>query len=453
MRSKFRKVNKALGKLLAAHPFYGSMAVKLPIEEADGRVATIGCDGEAIFVDSEWLMRADPYDVMVSLAHLVTACALKHHLRREDRHYGFWQEASRAVTNHILQDSGVLALTPQWNKYAGRVSNNSVEQIYNKIVQERQEEADEEERERRENEKGDEEDDNYDEDDDYDDEDEEDDDDDEDDDWDDDDNEKEEQKVSGASVLETKPELPQNAKKGVFGEVMDAPTDGGEHDKKNKALDWDIAAREAQRLCNMRGDEIPSAVEEAVLDGKGPERDWEELLREFMFNISKDDYSWVNPNKRFAWQDVFLPGKRGEGMGEIAMVLDTSGSISREELQMFWTGIKNIVEELLPEKIVIYSCDTEVRKVEEYDPGNLPDELEVSGRGGTYFRPAFEAIANSGADPAVILYWTDLDVHNNEWGDEPASPVIWLQSRQAQYYGMKPEVPFGRVIPVYKENR
>lgn len=440
-------LRKAAGKLLASQPFYGSMVVRMPVEETEDKIETIGCDGDTIYANSTWTANADIYDVQVGLAHVVTACALKHHVRRGYRNYNIWQQASQMVTSSILFNSGVTFNKKMAHSlHSGLEGDTSVEEMYDKLHDEikgEQEQQKQQEQNNGNNEadsQGSQSQGNQDQSSDQ--------------KQDSSQAQKGGQKSGGSSVAESveqvmanySEELPKNSKDGPLGEVMDAPK-GEENKQEHK---WNVNVRIAQRLNDMRGDEVSRAVKEKLIEGKAPPINWQELLREYMFKIAKNDYTWTNPNRRYAWKGIYLPGMRSNEMGTVSIVIDTSGSISKEELQVFWNGIRNIMEELLPEKLIVYACDNQIHEVNEYDSGDLPDTLEVSGHGGTDFAPAFKEIDRRGDNPQVILYWTDLNVHSAGFGQEPDAPVLWLKTPTKG--DMQPP-PFGTVIPLEKGDR
>ena len=121
-------------------------------------------------------------------------------------------------------------------------------------------------------------------------------------------------------------------------------------------------------------------------------------------------------------------------------MLDTSGSISARELAVYTAAVLGILEETGPEQVALIQCDTQVRHVAYLEPGESFDTIEVIGRGGTRFQPAFDWIAESGFAPAVIVYATDLG--SADVPEDPGIPVIWLTPTRGR------AVPFGDVVEV-----
>ena len=121
-------------------------------------------------------------------------------------------------------------------------------------------------------------------------------------------------------------------------------------------------------------------------------------------------------------------------------MLDTSGSISARELAIYVANLLGIIEETGPEQVAIIQCDAEVKRVDYLGPGETTDRIEVHGRGGTRFQPAFDWIAESGFAPHVIVYATDLDFSRS--AGRSGTPVIWLTPTRGR------SVPFGEIVEV-----
>ena len=171
---------------------------------------------------------------------------------------------------------------------------------------------------------------------------------------------------------------------------------------------WDEAMHQALNLAKAQG-KAPGAVEEAVRDAHRSTLDWRSLLRRYMTDAAKSDYSWSVPNRRFIDSGLYLPSIRSEGMGTLAVIIDTSGSVDSDALAAFWSEIREVAAGIEPERIVVLQVDAAVQHEEHYAPGELPERIVVKGRWGTDFRPGFARLAEQGIRPAVCLYFTDMD--------------------------------------------
>ena len=444
------RVRTAIARLLSDQPFYGSLAMRMTLEESES-VRTMGCDGRRILYNDKWSHEAEMHDLKVALAHIVTACALEHNLRRGMRDYAIWQEASRAVTGFILNSSGIArSAHSSWD-----YSDKSVEEVYDDLAG-RQEQQEQREKEREEEEKreqqaagsasgGEGESQKQEE-------------------------QKQEEQTDGnggsgddaadgragesqGEEMSQEQEASQPADKygrldatyGPIGEVLDAPEETDTHEM---ALSMNLAARSAGKLTEMYGTAIPGGLREFITSaGAAPDMAWQDVLKEYMHEIAKEDYSWVPPNSRYLWQDMYLPSMRSEGSGHIAVVIDTSGSINEESLKMFWAGVREMMDEVVPTGVTIICCDAQVHSVHEFTQHNLPEDLDTSGGGGgTRFTGVWKHITEAAEPPMAVLFWTDLCVPKHYVGDDPGVPVLWLKVGSV-YRSAKPITPdFGTVI-------
>src|SRR5579859_7310770 len=78
--------------------------------------------------------------------------------------------------------------------------------------------------------------------------------------------------------------------------------------------------------------------------------DWRELLRRFWSEATPADYSWMRPNRRHLWTGLYLPGVVREGVGEVAIAIDCSGSVSARQLRLFEAEVRSILEGQRPER-------------------------------------------------------------------------------------------------------
>ena len=212
---------------------------------------------------------------------------------------------------------------------------------------------------------------------------------------------------------------------------MDAPAGSGDDASAGQAAPdvsaeeqaWDEAMHQALNLAKAQG-KAPGAVEETIRDAHRSTLDWRSLLRRYMTDAAARDYSWSVPNRRFIDSGLYLPSIRSEGMGTLAVIIDTSGSVDSDALAAFWSEVREVAAEIEPERIVVLQVDAAVQDEEHYAPGELPDQIVVKGRWGTDFRPGFARLAEQGIRPAVCLYFTDMDCDRYPEG-EPPFPVVW----------------------------
>jgi predicted metal-dependent peptidase len=164
--------------------------------------------------------------------------------------------------------------------------------------------------------------------------------------------------------------------------------------------------------------------------------DWRELLRRAWSDTIPADYSWMRPNRRHLWSGLYLPGVTCEGVGEIAIAVDCSGSVSARELGLFETEIRSLLAGQRPRQVHVLYFDAEVHKVDTYQAGETIALTPVGG-GGTDFGPCFEWLRERGIVPQTLVFLTDLC---GSFPDEaPPYPVIWASTENRR-------TPFGHVV-------
>ena len=122
-----RRVSDCVTALLREQPFFGSLALRLPIR-ADASRETVASDGREIRYSPRWIANTDAHVIETAMARVVLACALKHHTRRGERDPERWQRASQLVTHALLRDAG-FTLPPDAEAWDGI----SVEQAYDRL--------------------------------------------------------------------------------------------------------------------------------------------------------------------------------------------------------------------------------------------------------------------------------------------------------------------------------
>ena len=122
-----RRVSDCVTALLRDQPFFGSLALRLPIRADAGR-ETLASDGHEIRYAPQWVADTDADLIKTAIGRVVLACALKHHTRRGERDPERWQRASQLVTHGLLRDAG-FKLPPDAEAWDGI----SVEQAYDRL--------------------------------------------------------------------------------------------------------------------------------------------------------------------------------------------------------------------------------------------------------------------------------------------------------------------------------
>jgi len=239
-----------------------------------------------------------------------------------------------------------------------------------------------------------------------------------------------------ATLPESKDEDQSGSDPGGCGEVRDAP-DGSESGKTEAENDWKVTTAQAARVAKSMGN-LPDDLERLVGDLLASKVDWREVLRRFISQAAKNDYSWSRPNRRHIAQGLYLPSLYSEAMGELVVAVDTSGSIGQEELDQFASELTSIAEDTEPKAIHVVYCDTSVAHTEQFTKEDLPLQLAAKGGGGTDFRPPFAWVEEQQIQPVCLVYLTDM--YCSDFPQEPNYPVLWISTSD------QTNAPFGEVI-------
>ena len=160
---------------------------------------------------------------------------------------------------------------------------------------------------------------------------------------------------------------------------------------------------------------------------KAAKIDWRALLRLWLHDRIKSDWSSYPFSKKFIHRGLYMPSLSVESPGHIVFAIDTSGSMSATDLGEIVAEIRSF-RETFPSRLTIIQADASIQsvtKLDEFDGTELPSTMALRGRGGTDFRPVFDWVDNEDSSPStLIIYATD------GFGSfpirTPAYPVIWL---------------------------
>jgi predicted metal-dependent peptidase len=178
----------------------------------------------------------------------------------------------------------------------------------------------------------------------------------------------------------------------------------------------------------------------------GAKIDWRALLRSWLHDRIRNDWSLWPPSKKHIHRGLILPSVGVEAPGHLVFAVDTSGSMSDSELALIYAEVRNF-RETFPCRLTILQADTNIKSIVEYgemDGTEIPDRVSVHGRGGTDFRPVFDWMNNqySGQGSALLFATDGYGTFPNH---PPPFPVIWLKTPVAIEDS---KFPFGSVVPL-----
>ena len=390
------KMTKARVYLLKNKPFFGKLAMDLDFVESS-QFDTMAVDGQRIFYNPDFVNKITFLETVGVIAHEVLHVVFKHHLRRNDRDPFYWNVAGDYVINDVLIEEGFEL--PENPLHDPKYHKTTTEKVYAEVY------------------KGDDSDDSNT----------------------DSDSDSDGDNSDGDSTKDS-------LAKRMFGEVIDAvseedgqPLSKEEIEKLEQEInDKVIDAKTVSKDCGKGGDAFKSMMDIV----KQQSVSWEEVLGNLVLEkTTTNDYNFNNANRRFIYQNMYLPSVEKKPSPKGAVALDISGSVSKEDMAMMQDAINNIIPVANFEELTILYCDDAVRQVDTYSSGEEV-ELDYICGGGTDYEPVFKYVNKQlDDDIAFLVYLTDGYCYPPSSG-EPDYPVIWATTGTSRYF------KFGEVVDV-----
>ncbi len=420
------KIMRAKAKLILDFPFFGTLCAGMFFVE-DKSCQGVWTDGKKAGYNPFYIESSRFDEVVGMTAHIVLHRALGHHRRVSSRDFMLWNTACDYSINWILADSGFTL--PEGHLLREDLKGLSAEEIYLVLLAEKDENKGESKEKKNKNkeiasvdselnssssesepEEGLDQEikssrDNPDD---------------------------ENDGADGTQKENKKSKLPQ-----LSGEVREPEIDSSPDSNEIKP---DILLHQAFNSALNEG-KIPGSLKRAVENYINPVLDWKELLSRFIEKSGKSDYTWTSPNKRLVSMGIYLPGIKSEKAENIVIAIDTSGSISEEEIKIFNSELKAALSSF-DGRITLLGCDTEVNLAMEISSWEIPEKIQFTGGGGTDFRPPFEWAEKNLSFVRCLFYLTDLN--SSRYPEEPYYPVLWITTNR--HYMKKP--PFGEIINI-----
>ena len=132
---------------------------------------------------------------------------------------------------------------------------------------------------------------------------------------------------------------------------------------------------------------IPAGVKRLIQDMTEPKMNWRELLRMNLESTMKSDYTWMRASRKGWHMDAVMPGMNLEPMIDVAISIDASGSMLDRMLKDFLAEVAGIMEQFPNYRIHVLSFDTEVYNPQQYNSENLENIADYEVQGGWHFAP------------------------------------------------------------------
>jgi predicted metal-dependent peptidase len=391
--------DKASNGLLIKHPFFANGFLQHEVVFTT-EVKTASTNGKVLKINPDYMDSLKHAQRVTLFAHETWHVYNLDHVRMNGRDLKQWNEAADFVANLALKDAG-LEPFPHW-LYDERFREMSVEQVYRLRQQDKQD--------------------------------------------------KPSNGQGQAQQGQGKPQAGQGQPSqgnGSQGQQGQAEEQGEVMGEVEQAEDTSQAEEQAVKTVNQakaiakRMGKMPASLERAV-ENRSSNTDPREVLARFMTEQAQSDYSWHKQERQYIPHDLFAPALYNETLGKFVVAIDTSGSISAEEIQKSVAFILSCLDSLADydsaNTVTVIYCDASVQGVEELESGM---KCKPCGGGGTDFKPPFDYVEKEQIAPAGLIYLTDG--YCDSFPIAPSYPVIWGLFTSCA--GFKP--PFGETVELF----
>jgi predicted metal-dependent peptidase len=188
---------------------------------------------------------------------------------------------------------------------------------------------------------------------------------------------------------------------------------------------------------------LPGGITTIIKSIIEPPVAFEILLPRYASQIiaGKEEYTFNPIKKRYALEyGIVLPSISKKEVPRVIVAIDTSASISNNELKIFAGGIKKI-SAITPEITIITHDATVHQVIRTNEIESFLKNMRFVGRGGTSHVPVFRWIEKNKAYPDVLICLTDGETEIPD--KKPRYPVIWALTEDGK------EQPWGINIKLY----
>jgi predicted metal-dependent peptidase len=365
-------ITARVGLLLRAS-FFGNLATRLKLTNADEWCPTAATDGRNFYYNSRFIKMLKPKEIEFLFGHEVLHCVYDHFGRRGSRDPQLFNIANDYCVNADLKKHGVGEfITSVPCLYDRKYEGMSSEEIYD-ILYENAE------------------------------------------------------KIDISSLL-----------KQLLDEHLDGEGDGegkeGEgkgrpqlSEAEKQAIRDEIKEAVLAAAQTAGAGNLPAGVKRIIQELTEPKMNWRELLRMQLESTIKSDYTWMRASRKGWHMDAVMPGMNLDPMIDIAVAIDTSGSIGEAMLKDFLGEIQGIMDSFPAYRINVFCFDTEVHAPAVYTSDNLDSitEYEPAGGGGTDFDAIYNYLKAEEIEPKRLVVFTD-GYPFGSWGDEQYTDTVWI---------------------------
>lgn len=376
VQARERLVTARIG-LLLRHSFFGNLATRLTLTNADEWCSTAATDGLKFYYNSKFIMMLKPKEVEFLVAHEVLHVVYDHMDRRGTRDPQLWNIADDYAVNADLKRHKVgQFITTVPCLYEQKYDGKAAEEIYDDLM-------------------------------------------------------KNVQKININDLIDQMiDDHMDNADDGEGD--SDGDQDGKGKRPKMSPEERERARQEIKQAIinaaqSAEAGSLPKGVERLIKQATDPVMPWRELIQTNLTSAIRTDFSWMRPSRRSWHIDAVLPGMTPGEEIDVVVAIDMSGSISNKQAQAFLGEISGMMEAFDGYKVHVFCFDTDIYNPQDFTSENLDtiDGYEPAGGGGTDFDAIFDYLKKIGNVPKRLIVFTD-GYPCGSWGDKDYCDTTWI---------------------------
>ena len=374
-------IRQARSLLANLDPFFATIAYNLEIHREDG-IPTMGTDGAKLFYNLKFVEALKKQELINSWRHEIGHIIFRHHTRRGNRNPMKWNIAGDIVINLMLEKCGYdMSFMDRFSipmAFARQFEGLTTEEVYNKLPDEQCPSCGDKMGDHTVGPDG---------------------------------------KVTNGKGQPCK--LPK------CGCIKDAGKTKEELEKAD--AEAEVLINQAEQVVKMQQGNLPAGLDRLLGQLKQTKLDYRDILPEFIqTSVNHDDIDWLKPVRRMFGAGYYIPRLYNPTIDDVAVGLDTSGSIGGAILEQFFGEVQGVFEQLRPKSLILVDCDAAVHQVRTLtiDDFPIPVGMNAKGGGGTDFRPVFEYFEKQETKPTCLIYLTDL--YGTFPDEAPEYPVLWV---------------------------
>ena len=370
-------VTARIGLLLKA-PFFGNLATRLELVNADDWCPTAAVDGRRFFYNTKFVNMLNTKQLEFLFGHEVLHVVFDHFSRRVDRDPKIWNIANDFIVNDtLIQERIGEKITQVQICYDPKYSGKSSEEVYDELMKNAK------------------------------------------------------QVTMKMSTLDEHIDFTQDGDGDGDGD-KDGQGNGQGQGKRpvisqEEAKSIKDEMKEAVISAAKSAGNVPGNIKRMIEGMTEPKIHWRDLLPQVIQSTIKNDFTMRRPNKKSQQMRCVLPSMLNEDTIDICIAIDMSGSIGGEQAKDFLSEIWGIMNQYNCFNIHLWCFDTQVYAEAKFTQDNKDDMLNYvpQGGGGTMFECNWDYMKEQGIQPKFFLMFTD-GYPCGSWGEETYCDTMFL---------------------------